>query len=158
MNNISVFLKSVICVLVCIVMSLSIIFINTTMFDDYSNIFILGGFCGIIIAIVTKGDTLKKTIIARFMGLLSAVITQILLFISDVPYYIIKFIYGGHDLGFYGEEAKSWFRDIEHLIENEVSRYFGSTVFFIYGLLASFCTAVVVIFIAIKFKNHRKGT
>ena len=157
-NSISIFFKSVICVLVCIVMSLSIIFINTTMFYGARSMFILGGFCGIIIAIVTKSDTLKKTIIARFMGLFFAVITQLLLVFSDVPYYIIKFIYGRHDLSFYGEEAESWFRDIEHFIENEVSIYVWCTVFFLYSLLASFCIAVVVIFVTIKIKNHRKGT
>lgn len=123
---------------------------------DYYNMIILGGFCGIIIVIVTKSNTPKKTIIARFIGLFSVVITQLLLFISDVPYYIIKLIYGGHDLDFYGEEAESWFKDIEHFIENEVSIYNSCVVYFLYGLLASFCTAVIVIFITIKIKNRRK--
>lgn len=59
MINISIFFKSIICVLVYIVMSLSIVFINIIDYN-YNNMIILGGFCGIIIAIVTKSDTLKK--------------------------------------------------------------------------------------------------
>lgn len=153
MNNRSIFLKSVICVFICIVMSLSIIFINIMGFDFYY-IFILGGFCGIVIAIVTKSDTLKRTIIAKFTGLFSAVITQFLLLTSDIPYYIIKLFYRGHNL--YGEE--NWFRDLEHLIENEVSIYNFSAIYFLYSLLASFCTTVVVIFITVIIKNHRKST
>ena len=158
MNKISMCLKSVICVLVCISMSLSIIFINTSKLFGYSDsiMFILGGVCGIIIAIITKGDTLKKTILARFMGLFSAVIAQLALCISCVPYYIVKLIYGKHDLSFYGEEAESWFRDIEHFIENEVSIYNWCVVFFLYSLFALFCATIIVSFITNKIKNRIK--
>lgn len=154
MNNFSIFLKSVICVLVCIVMSLSIILMNTTMFYGYSSMFILGGFCGTIIAIVTKSNTLKRTIIARFMGLFSAVITQYLLLISKIPYHIIKFTYIKYDA--YGEAY--WPKDIRYLMENEMYGYILDSVSSLHGLLASFFTTVVVIFIAIKIKNRRKGT
>lgn len=154
MNNFSIFLKSVICVLVCIVMSLSTILMNTTMFYGYSSMFILGGFCGIIIAIVTKSNTLKRTIIARFMGLFSAVITQYLLLISKIPYHIIKFTYIKYDA--YGEAY--WPKDIRYLMENEMYGYILDSVSSLHGLLASFFTTVVVIFIAIKIKNRRKGT
>ncbi|MCC8025183.1 MAG: hypothetical protein LIP16_07765 [Clostridium sp.] len=158
MNKISVCLKSVICALVCISMSLSIILINTSKLLGYSDstMFILGGVCGIIIAVITKGDTLKKTILARFVGIFSAVIAQLALCISYVPYYIVKLIYGKHDLSFYGEEAERWFRDIEHFIENEVSIYNWCAVFFLYSLIALFCAAIIVSFIINKIKNHVK--
>lgn len=118
--------------------------------------FILGGVCGIIIAIVTKGETSKKTIITRFIGLFSAVIVQLVLCISHVPYYVIKLIYGKHNLSFYGEEAERWFRDIEHFIENEVSIYNWCVVFFLYSLFALFCATIVASFITNKIKNHIK--
>lgn len=155
MKNRSIFLKSVICVLITIAMSLSILFINIMVYDYYV-IMILGALCGIIIAIITKSDTLLKTIAARFLGLSSSVIAQLLLLFSDFPYYIIKFIYGKHDLDFYGEEAANWFRDIEHFIDNEVSVYDSCVIFFLYSLFASFSVAVVAVFIFAKFKNHRK--
>lgn len=70
MNKISVCLKSVICALVCISMSLSIILINTSKLLGYSDstMFILGGVCGIIIAVITKGDTLKKNDTSKIRG------------------------------------------------------------------------------------------
>ncbi|MCI8660869.1 MAG: hypothetical protein HFG54_11615 [Lachnospiraceae bacterium] len=155
MDNWSVFLKSVICVLSSMVMSLLLII--TIRVSDFYNAMILGGFCGIIIAVVTKSETRKKTITARIIGLLSAVMSQLLLLFSDIPYCIIMFIYGNYDLEFYGEEAERWFGDIEHFIENEVFVYDWCVVFLLYGLFISFCVGIVMIFLLDKMKSYKKG-
>lgn len=150
----SILLKSAVCVLISIAMSLAMIVINTAVYDDYL-MMILGVFCGIIIAAVTKSDTRKKTIAARTIGIFSAVLTQLLLLISDIPSHIIKRIYGRHDLSFYGEEAERWFSDIGQFIENEVSIYDSCVIFFLYGLLAFFFAGAIVIFAGDKMKKRQ---
>lgn len=146
MKNTSILLKSIICGLVYIVMSLSIIFILYIMDLDLRYAFVLGGLCGIIIAAVTAGDTLKRTIAARFLGIISAAISQFLLSISGIPYSII--------MSFYKDE--NWMREIGHLTINELIGYGLGLMIFWGGLLALFCISGIVIFMIRNAKSCRR--
>lgn len=146
MKKISILLKSMICALVYTVTSLSIFLICYVLEFDLQNTVVLGVFCGIVMALVTVCDTLKRTVIARLMGLLSAVVAQYLLSLSGVPYGIMMYIF----------RNENWLEEIGHLTVNELIGYAYGLMIFWPGLLVSFCIAVVVIFIFHWIKNHRK--
>lgn len=144
MKNVSIPLKSVICASVYMVLSLSIILILYIMDSDLQNTLVLGALCGIAIAVVTYSGTLKRTITARFMGLISAVLSQFLLSATGIPYHIIMYIY----------KDEEWLHEIGHLTINELIGYGFGLMFFWLGLLASFCATVVIIFIGNRIKNY----
>lgn len=101
---------------------------------------VLGGFCGIIIAIVTNSDTFKRTVIARFMGLFSAVLVQGLLSTFGIPYRIIMHIY----------RDENWLEELGHLTINELIGYGFGLMYFWYSLLASFFVSVVVFLLSLE--------
>ena len=92
MRSKSVLLKSVICGLICLIFLLLLIFVVYTL-DFFEGAFFVGLPCGIMIAVVTCCETLKRTVIARFMGLLSAVVSQFIFEIIGIPYMILMYVY-----------------------------------------------------------------
>lgn len=127
-------------------MSLSIILVLYIMDLDLQSTIVLGGLCGMIIAILTNSRTLKRTIIARFMGIFFAVFAQFLLSTFGIPYRMIMYIY----------RDENWLEELGHLTINELIGYGFGLMYFWYSLLVSFFVSVVVIFIIIRIKNHRK--
>lgn len=146
MKNISISFKSVICGLIYIVTSLSIILMLYILDFGLQNTIFLGAFCGIMIALVTCCNTLRRTVIARFMGLLSAVAAQFLLSFSGAPYHIIMYIYRNED----------WLNEIGHLTVNELIGYNWGLMMFWFGLLTSFFISILVSFICNRLKEHSK--
>jgi uncharacterized membrane protein len=92
MRSKPIWLKSIICGVSCWVFLLLLIFVVYIM-DFFEGAFFVGLPCGIIIALVTSCDTLKRTIKARVFGILSALLSQFLFTLLGIPYAIILYIY-----------------------------------------------------------------
>lgn len=146
MKNIPILLKSVICGLMYTVTSLCIILILYILDFGLLDTIFSGAFCGIMIALVTCCDTLKRTVIARFMGLLSAVAAQFLLSFSGAPYYIIMYIY----------RDQVWLYEIGHLTVNELIGYNLGLMMFWFGLLTSVFISILISIICNNPKEHGK--
>ena len=101
--------------------------------------------CGVIIAVITCCDTLKKTIIARFMGLFSAFISQLIFEVLGIPYRILMVIF----------KNDSFVSEMGRLTVNETIGYGWGRMLFGGGLIISFIGTIVSIFIFDKVKRRR---
>jgi len=144
MRSKSILLKSVICGSTCLIFLLLLIFVVYTL-DFFEGAFIVGLPCGVIIALVTYCDTLKRTIIARSMGLLSAVVSQFIFEIIGIPYIILMYVY----------RNDSFVQEMGRLTVNETIGYGWGRMFFWGGLVASFIVAVISIFIFNRIKSRK---
>jgi len=144
MRSKSILLKSVICGSICLVFLLLLIFVVYTL-DFFEGAFFVGLPCGVIIAVITCCDTLKRTVIARFMGLLSAVVSQFIFEIIGVPYMILMYVY----------RNDSFVREMGRLTVNETIGYGWGRMFFWGGLVVSFTVAVISIFIINRIKSRK---
>jgi len=144
MRSKSILLKSVLCGLICLIFLLLLIFVVYTL-DFFEGAFFVGLPCGVMIAVVTCCDTLNRTVIARFMGLLSAVVSQFIFEIIGIPYMILMYVY----------RNDSFVREMGHLTVNETIGYGWGRMFFWGGLVASFIFAVISIFIYNRLKNRK---
>jgi len=149
MKNIPIWLKSVICGSVYMIFSLLIIPVAYTL-DFFEGTFILGILCGTIIAFVTICDNLNRTIIARVLGIVSAVVGQLILFISGIPYEILLYIF----------RNDAFVRETGRLTVNELISYNWGVILLLLlwsGLLISLAVIVVVGFIFNLIKRKRAG-
>ena len=101
--------------------------------------------CGAIIAFVTYCDKLKRTIIARIMGLLSVVVSQFIFDIIGIPYGILMYLF----------RNDSFVREMGHLTVNETIGYGWGRMFLGGGLIVSFAVTVIIIFIYNKIKKPK---
>jgi len=147
MKKLSILQKSLICGLVYMVFSLLII-LFVYIIGIFESAIALGLFYGIILAAVTSCEDAKRTIIARLMGIISAIAAQVILFFTGVPYEIILYIYRFRN--------NTWVLETGRLSVNEVIGYNWGTMFFWYRLLISFAFSVVGIFIFKLIKNRKK--
>ena len=139
-----IWLKSVICVVSCWIFLLLLIFVVYIM-DFFEGAIFVGLPCGIIIALVTSCDTLKRTIITRVVGILSALISQFLFTLLGIPYAIILYIYRNDE----------WVQYSGRLSVNETIGYGWGRFFFWGGLLISFTVSVVSIFVFNMIKKYK---
>ena len=128
----------------CLIFLLLLIFVVYTL-DFFEGAFFVGLPCGVIIAIVTCCETLKRTVIARFVGLLSAVVSQFIFEIIGVPYTILMYVY----------RNDSFVREMGHLTVNETIGYGWGRMFFWGGLVISFIITVISIFIFTRIKSRK---
>jgi len=136
MKNKPIWLKSVISGIIYIVFSLLIIFF-VYIIDVFESTFVLGAIYGGILAFITSCDGIKRTVIARIMGIIAAFIAQVILFILGIPYQIILFILRDNE----------WVRETGRLTVNEVIGYNWGTMFFWWVMLISFAGFVIGIFV-----------
>ena len=122
-----ILLKSILCGLNCWVFLLLLIYVVYIM-DFFGGAFFVGLPCGIIIALVTSCETLERTIKARVVGILSALVSQFLFTLLGIPYAIILYIYRNDE----------WVKYSGRLSVNEMIGYGWGRFFFWGGLLASF--------------------
>lgn len=140
-------LKSVICGLVYLLCSLLIIVVVYIIdIDSFDLTFILGIIYGIFLAVFMDYNNVKRTVIARVVGILSAVVAQVILFITGIPYAIIQYIYRNDE----------FVREMGYLTVNEVIGYnFGLVYFWVVALIA-FVVSVISIFILNVIRNRKK--
>ena len=143
MRSKSILLKSIICGSVYFVLSLLIIVVVYIM-DFFQGALILGIICGISIAVITCCDTVKRTVIARCMGILAAAISQMILFISGIPYDILLYYY----------RNDTWVMESGRLSVNEVIGYNLGCMTLWYGLIISFIISIVSIFVFNIIKKY----
>ena len=144
MNNKSVLLKSIICGAVCLIFLLLLIFVVYAM-DFFEGAFLLGLPCGAIIAFVTRCDTFKRTVVARLMGLVSAIFSCFIFEMLGVPYRMLMYVF----------RNDSFVRETGRLTVNETIGYGCGRMFFLGGLLIAFIITVISVFIFNSIKNHR---
>ena len=143
MRSRSILLKSIICGLICLLFLLLLIFV-VYILDYFEGAFFVGLLCGAIIAIVTRCDTLKRTVIARFAGLLTAILSQFIFEILGVPYQILLYVFRNN----------SFVRETGRLTVNEMIGYGWGRIIFWGGLAISFAVTVISIFI---FEQNKKS-
>jgi hypothetical protein len=122
---------------------LLLIFVVYTL-NYFDGSFFVGMPCGIIIAIVTSCDTLKRTVITRITGLFSAVVAQVIFEILGTPYSILMYIF----------RNDSAIKEIQHLTINETIGYGWGRFLFWGGVLIAFVISVLSIFIFHKVQRR----
>ena len=142
-KNKSILLKSVICGLIFLVCSLMVIFVVYIM-DILELTIVLGILCGVFIAVLTCCDTTKRTVIARVAGISSVVVAQFILFLSGLPYIIIKYVL----------RENEWVKETGRLTVNEVIGYNFGNMFLWFWLLVAFTVTAIGIFIFNKIKRR----
>ena len=145
MNNKSVFLKSIICGLICLIFLLLLIFVVYTL-DFFVGAFLVGLSCGVIIAFVTRCDTFKRTVVARLMGLFSAIFSYFIFEMLGAPYRILLYVFRNN----------SFVQETGRLTVNETIGYGWGRILFGGGLLIAFIITVISIFIFNSIKNHKR--
>ena len=145
LRNKSLLLKSIICGLVFWIFTLLIIFVEYIIHFSVL-IFVLGILYGVVIAVVSYCDKVKRTIVAMLMGILAAVVSQFILLISGVPYKIIFYIFRNN----------TWVKQSGRLSVNEVIGYNWGIFSFWYGLLISFVILIICISLYNTIKSLRK--
>jgi len=141
-----IWIKSVICGLIYIAFSLLIIFVVYTM-DFFEGSLVLGALCGIAIAFITSCDSMKRTVIARIMGILSALISQEIISLLGIPSRLILYVLRNDE----------WIKETGRLTVNEVIGYNFGRMFFWFALAISFAVFVIGIFVYNIIKNRTKG-
>ena len=145
----SILARSVICGLVYLIFPFLIIFvasiIDDIITDSFTTATVFGIICGTVMAFVTNCGELKRTVIARIMGVLSVIAADMILFIADVPYRIILYIY----------RNDFYVREMGRLTLNETIGYAWSMMFFEIALPISFAVVCIGIFIYHVTKNRR---
>lgn len=139
-----ILLKSVLCGLVCLTFLLLLIFIVYAL-DFFEGAFYVGLPCGVIIAVITRCDTLMRTIIARFLGLLSAIASQFIFELLGIPYRIIMYFY----------RDDSFVQEMGRLTVNEMIGYGWGRMFFWGGLVASFIVTIIGMFAYNRVKSRK---
>lgn len=144
MRSKSILLKSVICGSICLIFLLLLIFVVYTL-NFFIGAFLVGLPCGVIITIVTCCDTLKRTVIARFMGLLSAAVAQFIFESLGVPYRILLYVFRNN----------SYVSEMGRLTVNETIGYGWGRMLFWGGLIVSFVITVICIYICNRIKSRK---
>lgn len=121
-----------ICGLIYPIFSLLVIFVIYIL-NFFEMTFILGMSYGVIIAVISHCDKVKRTIVTMVIAILSAVVSQFILFISGAPYKIIFYIY----------RNDTWVQEIGRLSVNEVIGYNLGSMIFGYGLLIT-CIGIIL--------------
>jgi len=145
LKNVSIFLKSLICGLVCLILHLLIIPAEYILHLSLYASLVLGVLCGITIAAISYCDTAKRTIITMISGFLSAVTMSFVLSLSGVPYKILTYIF------------KDVMREFGHLTVNELIGYnWGYYLFFLPSFFITFIVLIILIPTLIVLKSHSK--
>lgn len=142
MRSKSILLKSIICASVYPIFLPLIIFV-VYILRRYEGAFFIGLPCGAVIALVTWCDKLKRTAIARIMGLISIVAAYIILEMLHVPYSILDMYMPRDDMG------------NPTVIIEMISYGWGPDSFWA-GLVFSFVVTGIGIFIFSRIKSRRK--
>ena len=140
--------KSIMCGLVYIVFPFLIIFF-VYIIDLFEITIVLGAVYGIVLTMVAYCVTLDQTLDAMLFGILSAFVTQILLSISGVPYRVILYLFRRRRDGFVLETGR--------LSVNEVISYNFGTMFFWFGLIATFAASLFIVLIIHAVKKRRSN-
>jgi len=127
------------------VFSLLIIFF-VYIIEIFESTFVLGAVYGGILAFVTSCNSIKRTIIARIMGILAAFISQAILLITSIPYRILFYIFRNDE----------FVRETGRLTVNEVIGYNWGTMFFWWAMLISFVAFAIGIFVYNVIRNRTK--
>lgn len=96
-------------------------------------------------AFVTYCDTLKRTVIAGFMGMLSAVVLQFIFEMSGAAYAILMYIF----------RNDTFVREAGHLSVNETIGYGWGRMLFWIALIISFLVSIISIHNFNKIKNRK---
>ena len=146
----SILIISLICASLNFIFSFLIIFVayflNDINIDPFLIAVIFGAIYGSIAAVITNGKDIKRTIIARIMGLVSFFIAELILLISGIPYRIILYTY----------RDSTWVQETGRLSVNETMAYGFSKMFFLIAMLISFFIVCIGIFIY-KIVKKRKA-
>ena len=148
MSKKSILYKSIICVSAYLIFWLLMFFtayINDIAFQPFYMAIAFGIICGAVIAIVTGCAELKRTVLARIIGVLSVIATDIILSVSGIPHKIILYKY----------RNSAFVQETGRLTVNETIVFGWSNMFFWYALLISFAVVAVSIFIFKTVKNRR---
>lgn len=145
MKSKSILLRMLICCFVYVTFVLLLFFIIYKM-HLFAGAFYVGLPSGFFIALVTHCDTLKRTVIARSMGLLSVAVSHFIMELLNVPYTILMYIF----------RYDTFVRQAGHLSINEMIGYGWGRYYFWSGLLISFMISIAGIFIVEKVKSRTK--
>ena len=145
MKSKSILLKSVICGSAYLIFTLMLLFL-VYIIRFFESAFILGISYGIIVMLVTSCEKIERTIIARVLGIVSAVIAQLILFITGIPYKIILYILRDDE----------WVKETGRLTVNEVIGYNWGVMFFWWAFIMSFLISISCLFVFNMIKNRRK--
>jgi len=104
-----------------------------------------GIICGTIIAIVTGCSELKRTVPTRIVGILSVIITNLILSMSGIPNKIILYKY----------RNDAFVQETGRLTVNETIVFGWSNMFFEFALFVSFTVVAVGILIFKILKKRR---
>ena len=145
MKNKSILLKSVSCALGYLLFSL-LLLLGVYIIDFFESSFILGVLYGVIFVYITYCEKVQRTIFAMFMGLLSVVISHIILSLSGVPYQIILYLFRNDKV----------IQEMGHLSVNEVIGYNWGIMIFWFMFLVSFAISCIGSFIVKIVKSRVK--
>ena len=146
MKNKSILLKSIISGSVYLIFLLLLIFVVYVL-DFFEGALFLGVLCGIILAVVTRCNTLKRTLMARFVGLLAAFVAHIIFEIIGFPYKILMYIF----------RNDSFVSEMGRLTVNETIGYSWGRMFLWGGLIISFILVAICLFIFDAVKKHQSS-
>ena len=138
----SILLKIAVCGISYLIFSLMIIFV-AYIIDIFLMTLVLGTLYGIIVAIIACCDTQKETIKTSAICVLSAIVLQILISMSGVPYRIILFILRHDD----------FVRETGRLTINETIGYGFGIIFFQFGFIPSLFVSIFIIFNLTKVRT-----
>ena len=148
MSKKSILSKSVICVSAYLIFwSLMFLtaYIDDNIFHPFYMAIVFGIICGTVIAIVTSCAELKRTILARIIGVFSVIATDMILSASGIPHKIILYKY----------RNSAFVQETGRLTVNETIVFGWSNMFFWYALLVSFAVVAVSILISKAVNNRR---
>ena len=148
MKNISMLLKSVICVATYLFFWL-LMFFTAYVNDDILHPFYMaigfGIICGSVIAIITGCAKLRRTVLSRIIGVISVIATDFLLSMSSIPHKIILYKY----------RNDAFVQETGRLTVNETLVFGWGNMFFWIAMIISFVVICIGIFVYNAVKNRR---
>ena len=105
-----------------------------------------GTICGTVIAIITGCAKLRRTVLARIIGVTSVIATDFLVSMSGIPHKVILYKY----------RNDAFIQETERLTVNETLVFGWSNMFFWFAMIISFVVICIGIFVYNAVKNRRK--
>ena len=138
----SIPLRSIICGFAYFVFTF-LLLLFVYIFDLFGTTVFLGVIYGVIVAVVMYCDTIKRTSIAMLMGLLSAIVSQLIVFFTGIPYRIIERIH------------IDVVQEFGRLTVNELIGYNWGIMLFWLGLVIALIASFIAALIIHSIKKHK---
>ena len=148
MKNKSMLLRSIVCSLTFLIFWSLMFFtayIDNAILHPFIMAIVFGTICGTVIAIVTDCTEVKKTVLARIIGVISVIVLSLIVDISSIPHRIILYKY----------RNDAFVRETGRITINESLVFGWSNMFFCNAMVVSFAVTAMIILIYKVMKNRR---